>query len=275
MENETIPQEQVMHLPKYLIAMFIVSIVLSLIAIGLSIASIVYSLEEPLMEEDVQVTIDEDVADQDLAEDTDETESQTNQGIMTYSNEELGISFDYPAGYRISESEELEGFDQGELLTISVFSETNDLIFQAKATSSDYALGVGEGCCYYFSGTLDMDKSSNELGDIIEDQLQEIFVKYKADVGNFDGMGFYYATSYATTNIVAANIVPVNHAIYSNVFFTSGVLWSQDGSYNENIENIREVFDLNDLQMGDQLYPELDDGLTQEYFDIVNSITWE
>ena len=103
MENETIPQEQVMHLPKYLIAMFIVSIVLSLIAIGLSLASIIYSLEEPLMEEDVQVTIDEGVADQDLAEDTDETESQTNQGMVTYSNDEYGFTFEYPSDWQLTQ----------------------------------------------------------------------------------------------------------------------------------------------------------------------------
>lgn len=123
--------------------------------------------------------------------------------------------------------------------------------------------------------TLDMTMSIQESRDQVEDQLREIFVPYGADVGGVESLGFFYATSYVTTDIVAAHITSIDHPTYSNVFFTSGWLYSEEGSYDQKIEGIRDIFDLNELKVGDEFYPELDSEKQLIYNDIINSIAWE
>ncbi|PIX61954.1 hypothetical protein CO057_01385 [Candidatus Uhrbacteria bacterium CG_4_9_14_0_2_um_filter_41_50] len=303
MENQT-PQSPA--LPKYLMLLLVVSVLLSLIAVLLSVFSLIRPIEQTndqsstnvvAFEEDVEcsdaitcsgdfvcddgqcVGLAECVSDDDCGLGNcykglcQQTELTT--GYSTYKNAELGISFEYPAAYRVSEDYEFESFDQGELLRVRLFDEENNLLFQALATSSDYAVGVSEGCCYYFSGSIDMNMPIEDIKYWVDDELRETFVPYRADVGGLYGYGFFYTTDYVTTNVVAAHIVPIDHEVYSNVFFTSGWLWSEEGTYSDKIDDVREIFDLSDLKISEDLYPELDSERQEIYHNIISSILWE
>lgn len=254
-------------LPKYLISLLVTSIFLSLVAVILS----VISLTRPIAQ----------IVEANTAQPAQASDTTTNdQGspastTVTYTNDDIGLSFDYPRGYRVSESNEVRNFDQGKILSVTVFNEDNSVAFMAQATSPEYAVGVSEGCCYYFTGSLDTGKSVTEMSSIVEEQLREIFAPYRADVGGRDSLGFFYANDFVTTNVVAAHITPIDDETYSNVFFTSGVLYSEEGTYSEKIDDVQNIFNLDDLKMGDDFYPELDSEKRQIYNDIISTVTWK
>ncbi len=254
-------------LPKYLMPLLVSSFFLSLVAVILSVASLtrpIVQIDETNTAQPAQ-TPDTIIIDQD---------SQTFR-MITYTNDDLGLSFDYPTGYRISESNEIRDFDQGKLLSVTVFDEDDSVVFMAQATSSDYAVGVSEGCCYYFTGSMDTGKSVADMVSVVEDQLREIFAPYRADVGGRNSLGFFYARDYVDTNVVTAHITPIDNEIYSNIFFTSGVLYLKNGTYKEIIDDVQNIFNLDDLKKGDDFYPELDSEKQQAYHDIISSIRWK
>lgn len=254
-------------LSKHLLLLLLGSMLLSVIAMCLSVFSFIRPIEQATTMNESRSTPASEV----IIDDQDSPTVST----VTYTNKEIGLSFDYPSGYRVSESNKTRDLDQGELLSMTVLDENNNVVLMAQATSPDYAMGVSEGCCYYFTGTLDASKSVAEMSSTVEDQLREIFVPYRADVGGIMSLGFFYANDYVTTNVVAAHITPIDSETYSNVFFTSGALYSEEGTYSEKIDDVRNIFNLEDLKMGDELYPGLDSEKQQIYNDIMNTITWK
>lgn len=254
-------------LPKYLIPLLVSSIFLSLVAVVLSVISLTRPVAQIAETNTAQLAQASDTITTDQASST--------SRMVTYTNNDLGLSFDYPTGYRVSESNEVRNFDQGKILSVTVFDEDNSVAFMAQATSSDYAVGVSEGCCYYFTGFLDTNKSVTDMSSVVEGQLREIFAPYRADVGGRDSLGFFYANDFVTTNVVAAHITPIDNEIYSNVFFTSGALYSEEGTYDEKIDDVQNIFNLDDLKMGDDFYPELDSEKQRIYNDIISTVTWK
>ncbi len=149
-------------------------------------------------------------------------EWRANNGAeATYENELF--SFSYPATYTVTEHTEMEGFDTGSLLSVSVLNEDDDLVLLAQATSADFAEGIGEGCCYYFSGGLDLSKEIAKIKTDIESQLGEIYVPEKTEIANKPAVEFVYTTSYANTFAKAAHIAPIDHPVYDNVFFIANL----------------------------------------------------
>jgi len=264
--------EQKKNIPKSLMILFILLGILCIGAISFSAFTLNESgyFESGDEEEVIEDSEDSEDSEESEGEDEsgDEDSEESESTVSTYTNEELGISFDYPSTYRVSESEEMERFDEGEKLTVNVFDEYNNLVFQAQATSTDYTEGITEGCCWFYSGTLNTGWSIGEIKNQIERQLREIFDPYRSEIGGNEAIGFFYARDYAMTNVVAAHIMPIDHDVYSNVFFTSGWLWSNDGHYAMNIAKIRNIF-----SQGHAL-DALDLEMEEEYLEILQSINW-
>lgn len=93
MENEIPQMPQVAVLPKYLVPLLIVSIILSVVAVGLSVYSIVDSDQEPI-----------DVAESEIVvlDDVDDT-------VSTYTSNMLELSFSYPSDWTVSERSSSHG----------------------------------------------------------------------------------------------------------------------------------------------------------------------
>lgn len=203
------------------------------------------------------------------AESLQQEETEPPEGMKTYRNAEIGLSFSYPARYEVVEDEELAGFDRGQMRSVTVRDDQGS-VFHAQATSPDYAMGISEGCCYTFTGSLDMTKGTDELQGIVENRLQNIFEPRMSTVGGLPSLEFFYPHAYVTTQIVKAYVTPIAHPTYANVFFTSDALSSMEGGYDENFEDIQTVF-----EGPSETYPELDQRKLKAFEDILASVQWE
>lgn len=187
--------------------------------------------------------------------------------INYYLNVETGLYFEYPTAYRTRENTELEGFDEGELSSVSVYNEQDNIVLHAQATSEDYAVGVGEGCCYYFNSTLDLSDSVENLQSAVEEQLRSIYLPQKIMIGGRQAFAFYYATSYANTVLKPAIIIPIENDIYSNIFIWGPTVFEvEEAAYDEAKTDIEAFIS--------------EDGAFEQstlsiYHSIINSIRWQ
>ena len=163
----------------------------------------------------------------------------------TYRDEELNIEFQYPASYYIKTSNE-SLFDTGKKKSIVVIDE-NKRIFLLSAMSKDYGVGVGEGCCYHYSGdTINTKLSLNEISDTIK-KLNPIDIK-RVTVDGIDGVRFFGIDSYIEAWGSDKILLPFQHGVYNNIMFYSHVLEYTDHEY-DNAEDAAEQ----EKQLGENL----------------------
>lgn len=140
-----------------------------------------------------------------------------------YYNKELGVEFMYPGDYVIKVDSEIPGFDVGKKRDIHVTSKNGQVIFSLSVTSEDYAVGVGEGCCFYYSDEplntkLDLDSVTELISDLEPVNLKKVVID------NHEGVQFYSLKNYVSIWAVDSVLLPYNRMDFTNLLITSPTL---------------------------------------------------
>ncbi|MCR4313710.1 MAG: hypothetical protein NUV84_00480, partial [Candidatus Uhrbacteria bacterium] len=140
----------------------------------------------------------------------------------------------------------------------------------------DYAQGIQEGCCYYLSGSFDLNDSVENLEEQVESQFREIFLARKIDVDGRPAFAFFYMTDYITTQIHEVYLVPVDGEEFAHVLFVSPTLYeTQEGViYDEAIDSMRILFERVDLE-SDQVPVELDQARLGIFRNMLATVQWD
>lgn len=140
-----------------------------------------------------------------------------------YYNKELGIEFMYPKDYLIKIDNEISGFDTGKKRDVHVTSKNGQVIFSLSATSKDYTVGVGEGCCFYYSDDpLNIKLDLDNIAELISD-FEPINLK-KVVIDNHEGVQFYSLKNYISIWAVDSILLPYNRMDFTNLLITSPTL---------------------------------------------------
>lgn len=144
----------------------------------------------------------------------------------TYSDQELGLSFKYPQG------EELNIYSQApdDIGEKKVFSSES---FSMVITSSDYAEGVGEGCCFYFSGPpFNIERSLNEITLDLEKTfgaLSQVSIVSFGEGENDKAIFFVRKNNYISSSRIPSYLIPFDHTPYANILLSGKEITSGEG----------------------------------------------
>ena len=179
-----------------------------------------------------------------------------------YYNKELGIEFMYPEDYLIKIDSEVPGFDVGKKRDIHVTLKNEQVIFSLSATSKDYAVGVGEGCCFYYSDEpLNTELDLDSVAELISD-LEPVNLK-KVVIDNQKGVQFYSLKSYVSIWAVDSVLLPYNRMDFTNLLITSPTLQMTEPIFeNDKGEEIIKKELINSIKNKDYLK---DDGVAHLY----------
>jgi hypothetical protein len=275
--------EQSTHNHKTMWTIIVLSALLALSALILSILSwINVSTEEETPSENVEVVlIDNDILEEEtlseeidspvLAIDPDQDEvnsEETDKSI--YKNESLGITFPIPNGYTISETTS-EGYQGGKINYITLYDEEGAIVANLQATTPEYIPEYSEGCCWYFLEDIDTSDDLSTLESIIEETLGNVFNPYKSNIDGKTVISFNYAASYAETYLFQAEIVNLHNSNYTQLFITSGSLWTEVGSLSDNIDEIEQALL---KETSDPSHDLRDFERLDKYQQFLGSITW-
>lgn len=132
---------------------------------------------------------------------------------IAYSNEELGVSFRYPAG-ELSVEDKVTSLDKGKKVSVS----TPDFSFVM--TSTDFEQGIGEGCCYFLSGEeLDESLSDDEIKAKLEKELKEIYNFERISVAGITAYRFIRISQYVSASPIVTVVMVHPGTTYGNVMF--------------------------------------------------------
>lgn len=182
---------------------------------------------------------------------------------LIYTNELLGLSFEFPAEYRLDENIDLDGsfaegdFFQGDRIAVNLFDEDNFMVFSVQTVSPDFGLEAQEGCCYFFHGELDMTKSAEDLGDDVDKELNQIFAPQKVTIDGKSSLRFAFTTEYVSRALFEGAMTPSGDPERPTVFFQTGLL--------------------GELDFEDAVtypYPETNEARVELFNDILTSIKW-
>lgn len=144
---------------------------------------------------------------------------------QTYRNEEIGLELKYPLGYEVVLKKELDSFDIGKKREILIKSTDgqNILPINIMVTSKDYSEGVGEGCCFYYSGRkVNSSLSIQELSLLLE-KFQP-FNLHKRTVEDLNALEFYRINSYVDFWGVESILIPYAHIDFANILISGPTL---------------------------------------------------
>jgi len=146
--------------------------------------------------------------------------------LTTYTNDELGFSFKTIKNIEVVEENENKRFDTGKRKSFRLINKGRFLA-SIDFTSSDYAEGVGEGGCTYYSGySININESYDELLSKVQCFNPKELKKIKID--NKDAIRFYSKTEYANQWINEMMILPFNKNGYTNIVINGPVLKEMD-----------------------------------------------
>lgn len=144
---------------------------------------------------------------------------------LTFENDELGLTFRYPEILGLQTSTQLAGFDEGKKFEVS---STN---FAIAAISSDFAPGIAEGCCFYFSGDpLELGTSDAAVIEQLELQLGEISGFERVTIDQQEAARFLRTNVYADTWQTETFILPYEKFGFANLMISGP---DQDSSQEE------------------------------------------
>lgn len=136
---------------------------------------------------------------------------QTDTMTNFYTNPDYGIKFSYPDDdIRIDDT--VSSLDKGKKVTISTSGISIVL------TSEDYEPGVGEGCCYYFSG-----KSATSESDISA-VFGKVYDFQTVQISGKDAFQFIRFNKYISVNPVLSVLIPVSGHDFSNILISGPTL---------------------------------------------------
>ncbi|MCK5212107.1 hypothetical protein KAJ89_05380 [Candidatus Parcubacteria bacterium] len=156
-----------------------------------------------------------------------------------YSNDEVGISFNYPSEFEQKTwmKESLGG--QGKNRELRLF-ERQDAVFTLSASSLDYIPETYEGTkTYYASEPLDLSMSKEEIAE--EFKHLEAFDIEHVDIGSRKALSFYGITSYAGVAINRFVIIPNPGNDLTNIVITGPNLVFREDMDIKNEEHVKEI----------------------------------
>ncbi|HCM67716.1 MAG TPA: hypothetical protein DIS62_01770 [Candidatus Kerfeldbacteria bacterium] len=171
-----------------------------------------------------------------------QTEEIDTSDWLTYRDEELGISFKYPANYSVSIGRELQGFDVGLRKNISV-AHGDDVVLGLIATSADYGEGVGEGTKGYVNGQpVDLNDFEN-LYALLNDNYIAASQPRPVRLNEIIAARYFYAVSgLGSAWINEGIILPLESNKYSNVVINLPIVTSTPSSfYSQNRDEMKLV----------------------------------
>ena len=135
-------------------------------------------------------------------------------GWKSYENADIGISFKYPEGEVELDDKTIPNLDTGKKVHVTVKGASMAL------TSADYTQGVGEGCCYYYSGnSLDMSLNDADAKAEIEKQFGEIYSFERR--AEFGGFSFIRLSRYVSVHPVYTVLIPFEQGgDYANILLS-------------------------------------------------------
>lgn len=147
----------------------------------------------------------------------------------TFSDSELGFSFKYQRDQEVKTEKELEGIDEGKKMEFKVGS------FSMIFTSSDFALGAGEGCCFYISGeSIDLNSDPETWG------LGKVYDIEKIRVGGRETMRFVRVSTYVADWLVPTVVMPFAKGDYANLMISGPVIKQFEPGIEASDEQIEE-----------------------------------
>lgn len=190
-----------------------------------------------------------------------------------YENEDLGVKFKYPDEYDIQEGNELKDFDIGKKKDISVAPKKEEAgtIFSIRAFSENFGIGIGEGCCFYYTDkpidvNLPIDRIKDKLKDFRPFEIKKIKLNGKV------GIKFYSIKEYVGFWVIETYLFPINNSIYANLMVESPILFHTESICNiqelcvGNYEAVAEIFlKKTEDMIKNKEFDRYDDGIMHKY----------
>lgn len=142
----------------------------------------------------------------------------------TYRNEEFGFEFKHQGDCNVDADDKIETFDAGKKTVVSLGGSQckNKIIFTL--TSSDYGVGIGEGCCFYYPGaSIDTESPIDEINILIKN-FRPIETE-KVKINNRDAIHFYGLKGYVDISLVDYILLPYSRNGFSNLLIESPALF--------------------------------------------------
>jgi len=141
-----------------------------------------------------------------------------------------GFSVELPAGAAIREYEQDPRSERGLARKVRVEVPSEKIFFSAVLSSSDFGVGIGEGCCDDLHGTLDLSEPTDEIRASIIKSFQEIYDLQFLNIDGRSAVRFISPFRYGRSSLVEHVLVPTGNAEYPTLHISSwtGASWGPD-----------------------------------------------
>lgn len=158
------------------------------------------------------------------------------EGWVEFRDEEIGVSVWGPADETPYYDERSEGsLDEG---YYEKFSITN---FHSIATTSDYAIAAGEGCCFYYSGApLDLSQTDEELEMTLEAWWPNVYHLERITIDGKEAVKFMAENGYVSYWLTPTVLIPYEENGFTNLMVTGSQLF-MSSAYDSGVDIDAEI----------------------------------